>query len=185
MAQWRDIPGYEGFYKISDAGEIWSIDDPARHNPKGGLLKFDKSSHGYPRIYLYKPPGRKRFQVHRLVMLAFVGPPPPKHEVNHKNGIHDDARLENLEYVTKSQNQRHSYDVLKNVINNGSEHGMSKLTEADIRPIREARKSGESLQAIANRYGVNVPSISLIVNGKTWRHVDPDYIPPKRMWIGS
>lgn len=182
MAQWRDIPGYEGIYKISDAGQIWSIDDPTRKNAKGGLLKFDKSSHGYPRVFLHKRgDGGKRFQVHRLVMLTFVGPPPEAHEVNHINGIVDDPRLENLEYVTRSQNLRHAYDVLKRIINNGSEHGMSKLTEVDIPVIRSMRAEGHSLQKIADTFRVNVPSISLIINGKTWRHVDPNYVPPKKI----
>ncbi len=62
---------------------------------------------------------RKNRKVHRLIAELFIGPPPsPKHtDINHKNGIRDDNRIENLEWCTRSENVKHAYAVLgvKNV----------------------------------------------------------------------
>lgn len=91
-------------------------------------------------------------------------------EINHKNGIKADNRLENLEYVTKKQNEQHSRTILGNNIR-GERHGMSKLTEEQVREIRALRKDGLTLWAIANKFGITAANVDYITKGQAWKHV--------------
>ncbi len=64
----------------------------------------------------------KRTAVHRIVLIAFQGINPGKPWVNHKNGIPSDNRLENLEWMTPSENAQHSFDVLGRTMPKGVDH---------------------------------------------------------------
>lgn len=94
MEQWRSIPGYEGIYQVSSEGRV--------KNAYGHVLKPEMARNGYKRIKLFD---KKKFQVHRLVALAFIPNPDNKEVVNHKNGI----KVENLEWNTWSENVKHAY----------------------------------------------------------------------------
>jgi len=167
--EWRKVPDYPG-YLISNEGRL---------SLYGRVVKAEIM----PRGYIRYPIGGKRTMAHQLVLRAFIGPlPPDKEEINHKNGITGDNRLDNLEYVTKSENQRHSVDVLGKPAQSGSKHGCHILTEKEVLEIRALRpapgdkririNSGELKQSeIASRYGVSVQTISLILNRTTWRHI--------------
>lgn len=95
-------------YEVSSLGNIRN-----KHTKKI-LSLFDKNRMGYFRVCLYKDHKKKRFLVHRLVAEAFISNPNNKPQVNHKDGNKQNNRLENLEWATNSENQLHSYHVLKN-----------------------------------------------------------------------
>ena len=106
---WKPVVGYEGHYEVSNLGNVRSVDrtvvyktGQTRHY-KGRPLKL-KPSHGYWRVELSRNSKPTCFQVHRLVLSAFVGPLPEGKEVCHNNGNPGDNRLENLRYGTKSEN---------------------------------------------------------------------------------
>lgn len=106
---WKPVVGYEGHYEVSNLGNVRSVDrtvvyktGQTRHY-KGRTLKL-KPSHGYWRVELSRNSKPTCFQVHRLVLSAFVGPLPEGKEVCHNNGNPGDNRLENLRYGTKSEN---------------------------------------------------------------------------------
>lgn len=165
MAMERPIPGFP-LYTVSDDGTVRSL-------ITGQEIRGD-NPRGYRRVKLSENKKAKRVMVHRLVLLAFVGPCPAKHEANHKNGKPSDNRLENLEYVTKSYNQWHCNHVIKTrKPQQGSKHGMSRITEELAINIRAARDAGESLKNVAARFGVSSPTVSMIASGKTWKHVVP------------
>jgi hypothetical protein len=155
--QWKVIPICPDC-AVSNFGRIKRLTDAGRF--KSGYI-FNGSLHkdGYRYVHLKN----KNYFIHRLVMLAFVGECPDNMEVNHKNGIKHDNRLENLEYVTRHQNMRHAFI-------NGL-NPSAKLTESDIRKIRSI--SGQMTQIeIGARFGVDHCTINDIIRRKTWKYID-------------
>lgn len=112
---WKNIKGYEGLYQISNLGRVRSLPRKTNNQYNEGLIMKQKDSFGYSKIQLRKNKKYKWFFVHRLVAMMFLNNYDEKLQVNHKNGIKNDNRVENLEMVTASENQIHSYRILKNI----------------------------------------------------------------------
>lgn len=116
--EWKDIEGYEGFYQVSNCGNIKSLPRTAKSKGSGirevkeTIKKQSVSSCGYMLVGLHKDSEMKTASVHRLVALAFVPNPEGKPQVNHINGDKKDNRAENLEWVTSSENNLHKYNCL-------------------------------------------------------------------------
>jgi hypothetical protein len=96
--EWKEVPGYEGIYEVSDAGDIRSIKGFGYKD-----RKISKHRNGYLQIMLHRNKVSINHMVHRLVMSAFVGP--SELAVDHINGEKTDNRLSNLRYCTDRQNQ--------------------------------------------------------------------------------
>jgi len=108
---WVDIEGFEGLYQVSSMGRVKSFDRVTRNiiRPfikKGRILKPNPDGHGYVYVTLFKDGIRSRVKVHRLVANAFIPNPENKPEIDHINSIRDDNRLENLRWVTRSENNK-------------------------------------------------------------------------------
>ena len=139
----------------------------------GRPLKPISHSGGYLVVGLWRDGKRKQKYVHRLVAIAFLGPPPsPKHEVNHKNGDKTDNRVENLEWATHSENGLHTHRVLGHEAPRGEGVGTSKLTRRQVRQIRKLYATGKHTQRELGRmFGVTREEIWRIVHRVTWQHV--------------
>lgn len=114
MEEWRDIEGYEGFYQVSDSGQVRSLDRVTTNGRKrkGRTLKQANRPNGYRFVVLSKGNVPKECSVHRLVSNAFIPNPEHKPNVNHIDGNKNNNHVENLEWVTQSENNLHRYRVL-------------------------------------------------------------------------
>lgn len=168
---WAAIEGYEGIYAVSDTGEVMSMNYKKSMLP--GLLGFNVLR-GYLAVHLCKPGIKeKRVQVHKLVAEAFIGPRPSGMNINHKNGIKSDNRVENLEYVTPSRNSKHSFEIGLQC-NKGEQHSRHKLTDDAVRDIRRRAIGPESKRALAREYSVSYAAIHYVVTRKRWAHVSDE-----------
>lgn len=178
--KWKDIPNWESVYQVSNCGRVKRI-KAAGGTVVGRIYSTSyKNFYGYPVCTLRDSGKKEVWLVHRLVMLAFVGPCPDKHEVNHINGIRDDNRIKNLEYVTRSGNIQNTLDrgvamgsAAEGASLPGSSNPAAKLTENSIKEIRKLHKTGNyTLKEIGKMFNVTAANISYIVNRKTWSHID-------------
>ena len=124
MEQWRDIAGYEGLYQVSNIGRVRSLDREINHPNNGQInrivkrgriikVRQNKYRNGYVEVTLTNSNGKPNtHRVHRFVALAFIPNLNGKPEVNHIDGNTENNTVENLEWVTRSENLRHAFNVL-------------------------------------------------------------------------
>lgn len=118
----RPVVGWEGLYEVDSSGSIHSLPRviyPKTGGPRPVLARRRKAvlmRIGYYQVVLCGPGGKETWYVHRIVALAFIGAPDKgRDHVNHINGVKSDNRVENLEWVSRSENLKHSYRVLGQV----------------------------------------------------------------------
>jgi len=102
----KEIEGFEGQYAITKDGKVWSF-------KTNKWISIHRIYSGYERVTLRDSKNKNKahhFLVHRLVANAYLENPDGKLEVNHINSIRDDNKLENLEWATRSENNRHAWN---------------------------------------------------------------------------
>lgn len=111
---WKDIKDYEGLYQVSNLGRVRSLDkivirtDGKNRHQKGKILKLQISKYGYNVITLWNNNVSKQFKVHRLVAMAFIPNPNNLPQVNHIDEDKLNNKIDNLEWCTALENNRHS-----------------------------------------------------------------------------
>lgn len=121
---WKDVPGWEGYYQVSNHGRVWSVErvaqlsNGATRRVNGKLLR-PTLSNVYPHVSLYRNKERQTRYVHTLVLLAFVGERPENMECLHKDGNPRNNRLDNLRWGTPSENNL-------DIVAHGNHHGLNK-----------------------------------------------------------
>ena len=169
---WKDVVGYEGIYQVSNLGRVKSLEKKFWSNKNNSfsinkefIRKLSSTRKGYLRVGLMKDLKQKPFLVHRLVAIAFIPNLENKPEVNHINGIKNDNRVENLEWVTTKENVIHSFQNGLSVRAKGENSKSSKLNYQKASEIRKSNLKNKDLSLI---YGVSISSIERVKSNQIW-----------------
>lgn len=181
MELWKDIPNFENLYQASNLGNIRSL-----YTNK--ILKYEISKNGYCQVMLCKDKKRKLLYVHRLIAITYLDNYSEDLQVNHKNGIKTDNRIENLEMVTCKENIQHSFKNKLQISKKGKEHPLykkygflnktsKKVNQYDLEG--NYIKTWNSIMDIERELGINNSNISSCCNGNKnsaggfkWKHYE-------------
>lgn len=158
--EWRAILG--GTYEVSSVGNVRRA-TAGRRTHAGRTVKPILMKIGYLVVGPVVNGKNKKFYVHELVALAFIGPRPEGLSINHKDGDKTNNVVANLEYVTHAENMAHAAKA--GLMARGERHGGSKISDADAAQLCVRRAAGESLTKLAREFGVAVSTASQIANG--------------------
>lgn len=174
MEIWKDVVGFDGVYKVSNLGRVYST-------LSNKVLKQMPRRHGYLSVWLYGKGGisgrnGKGYSVHRLVAEAFCERREGADEVNHINEIKTDNRAENLEWCTHKENSNHGTRGARISARNCN-NNRSKPVYAFDPTTGELVKKFNSLGEIRRTTGYGVRNISNVIAGKKskaygyiWKH---------------
>ena len=171
-----------GEFEIDSDGRIWRTAKRTGrgwHGP-GTVLRpclrvrgEYRTQQGYLCVTITVVGHRTATGAHRIVWSRLNGRIPKGLTINHKNGVKDDNRPQNLELATYSEQRRHALDVL-NVNRNhptGSKHPKTHLMESDVIEMRLMREGGVMVKTIAEKYSMNPKAVSAICHRRTWTHI--------------
>jgi len=181
--EWRDVPGYEGFYMASSHGRVKSLDrvvfhgtytkmgKPVYRQQPGKLMPGYPTKRGYLSASLCREGVSWTVTIHRVVALTFLGPVPDGLEVCHNDGNPANNRPENLRYDTHKENNADKH--LHGTQLQGTTITQSKLTEFEVLYLRYLHGKGgiPDRESTALQYGVHAATIQKILSGKTWKHL--------------
>lgn len=159
MEIWKDIDGYEGYYQISNFGNIKSLKRKVNTRGNGFRQLNEKvirplmTSSGYLNVIASREQKRQTFIIHHLVAQYFLGNKPEKCVIDHIDGNKLNNHVSNLKYVSPAENSRKRYDA--------------KLTLEKAIEIRRLCKT-QSQNEIAKIYGITQTMVSRIYRNKAW-----------------
>ena len=168
----KEIPGYDGRYFINKQGQVWSC------YKRGLMCPQTNPKHPYPWVLLTENNKRKQPRtIYYLMRLTWMSPAPgevgpgrDKWCVNHKDGNKLNSHIDNLEWVTNSQNAKHAWE------NGLQAQGVNKknaiFTSIDVTSIRLRVKHGESAYSISKEYKCAHGTIKKMCRFESWRHQD-------------
>ena len=159
----KEVPGYEGRYLISDYGRVYSA-------VSGKMLTLCNYNKGHRSVTLFSAEGKPRtYGVHILVMKTFKGEPPEGTIICHINGDGSDNRLANLYYGTYKDNRNDSLE--------SGRCRTAKLKSYQVVEIYEKANSGNvSPKYLANVYGVSEAAILAIKRRTSWKRLLAKYV---------
>lgn len=158
-----DVIGYEGIYKVSDTGIVYSVGTNWRGygmRPMG--VHLDR--YGYLKVVLTANKIRKKLSVHKIVAMAYLGER-GELQVRHLDGNKVNNSLSNLKYGTAKENAEDRHLHGNTAI--GQKIGTSKLTDAQVEEIRRANIKFVDMSILAAKYNVSCACISMIINNKS------------------
>lgn len=167
---WKNIVEYEELYQVSSYGRIKRFNKDERYRSFKILKPHKINDYGHLKTDLYKNGLRESFQIHRLVLEAFVGICPVGMECCHNDGNSSNNFIGNLRWDTRLENVKDKNKHKTMPI--GSRHGMAKLNELQVRIIKRLLEDDYLTQReIAKIFDIDWSTIWRIKHNKTWRHV--------------
>lgn len=177
---WKPIPEFAGAYEVSDQGNVRSMNRTIKMKNRWGgytcvrhtgkMLRRGTNRHGYKTVMLSKQGIARTGYVHRLVLLAFIGPPQIGQECRHLDGDAANNRLDNLCWGTAQQNSDDK--VAHGSMAKGKKIHGTILTEKDVMWIREEHANkGTSITFMSHALGVSTATVSLALSGKNWKYL--------------
>jgi hypothetical protein len=167
---WKDVKGFEGRFKISNIGNVLSINGRYKGDR---LLTPCLDTEGYYVTDLRMTPIKRRVRIHSLVAEHFIDKPEGLNYpcVNHKDGNKINNHFSNLEWVSKKDNCIHAVDTGLHD-QKGSKHHNSKLTESEVIEMRNLYNEFTIRhRAICVLYGVTREQARDVINRKNWKHI--------------
>lgn len=171
--KWKDIPGYENLYKISDTTLVKGLS--GKKSPKERIIKPYVGSGGYLYVRLYNNDRGQNYLLHRLMFESFISPCPKGLEICHNDGNPKNNLIENLRCDTHKNNQK---DMVKHgrcnpnpvwLYKTGEESPGAKLNDWKIRVINRLLEDGYLTQVeIAKIFKVLPPAINKIKKNRSW-----------------
>jgi hypothetical protein len=170
--EWRDIPNFEG-YQVSSFGKVRGVDRLRKSKvgmrlTRGQEMKQSLNKKSYPEVRLRKNGCHTRL-VHKLVASAFMTKPERCTQINHLNGIKTDNRLENLQWVTNSENQIHAYKLGLQPSKAGEGNGRAILTDEKVTVLKKLYNSGKSAREVSKTMKINLSTVRQIISGRIWK----------------
>lgn len=170
MEQWKPIKGYEGYYEISNYGNVRSLDRSYMDSINRLVFKTGKEQKKFIRknyysVWLNKNNKSTPFSIHRLVANHFLKNRYGKPFVNHKDGNKLYNHFSNLEWCTAKENTSHAIKNNLIVFYSGEKSRSVKLREDQVFYIL---KSNLTQQELADKFNVSRSNISAIKRGKSW-----------------
>jgi len=171
IEEWKDISEFEG-YEVSNFGNIRSINRTCVGRPgvtKGKLLKPFINRRGYLEVNLFENSKSTPKIIHRLVAKAFIPNLENKPQVNHIDGNKLNNRVDNLEWMSNSENQKHAYSLGLQPTKAGEKNGRATLTNDTVTILKELYNSGKSVKEVAKVMNISLSKIRQIIYGSSWK----------------
>lgn len=174
---WKHARGYENLYLVSNLGRVKAVTRivtrsngrPYTINSK--ILKPAQDSCGYLRVALMKNGKLNTEKVHRLVAKTFLVDDYSL-EVNHIDGDKQNNNVDNLEFLSRSQNQKHAFKIGLQKPKLGSSNPSAKIDEIKVLTIKTLIKCGYKLKKISNGLNISYHIVKDINRNKTWKHIN-------------
>lgn len=181
---WKDVDltqyggkNYTGYYQISNTAKVKGLKRLIRQGKRLIILKekiLKPSFRRYLSITLCKNSKLDYKSIHRLVAIAFIPNPLHLPEVNHKDGIKSNCNDWNLEWTTRSDNQKHSVLIGLRKVN--EQHHNSKFKNKDVIFILKNRNK-YSIKEYSEMFKVSLSAINnILYNKKSWTKLKKDLI---------
>lgn len=160
----KRIPEFEQLYAVTSDGRVYSFRSKKFLSPRS-------NPQGYLFVALCDRGRRQDRAIHRLVAEAFIPNPLHLPEVNHLDFNKANNTRANLEWSSSQDNSRHAEKSGRRPHPRGSNHYRARLTEADVRHIRELAERSISQERLAEIYGVSRSAIYFVVSRRSWAHL--------------
>lgn len=157
MAQWKEIPGYDGKYEVSTYGNVRCVN--YRKSGKSQNMKLSLSRHNYYMVTLRQHGKNVNRSVHRLVAITWIPNPNNLPEIDHINSNPSDNRLENLKWCTKEENLQNPFTIAKRKNKESVPYSKNPITDEARKRISERMSKPVIQMDLLGRYIGEYPSI--------------------------